>query len=113
GDPMSVAELDLAPAQPWLTAPGRAGRSVERPPEPVQGPTGRTIWVTTPADYGAEHAPDAPVLLVLDGEVWLRRGHVVNSVAALAAAGLIRPPVVVHINNGPPERRLTELSVDS
>lgn len=113
GDPLSVAELDLAPAQPWLTAPGGAGRSVRRPPEPVQGPADRTLWVTTPPDYGAEHAPDAPVLLVLDGEVWLRRGHVLDSVAALAATGRIRPPVVVHVDNGPPERRLTELSIDS
>ena len=48
GDPLSVAELDLAPTQPWLTAPGGAGRSVRRPPEPVQGPAGRTLWVTTP-----------------------------------------------------------------
>src|SRR5699024_12498708 len=35
------------------------------------------------------------------------------AVAAPPATGRIRPPVVVHIDNGPPERRLTELSIDS
>lgn len=113
GETLSVARLDRAPEQPWIRTPHNGDAPAPTTPEPVEGPGGRTLWVVPPADDGLPHHPQAPVLLVLDGAVWLRRRHVTDTVAAQAAAGLIRPPVIVYVDNGEPERRMAELSVDS
>jgi len=111
GETLSVAHLDRAPAQPWIRE--RADHLPAPAPHPVDGPDGRRLWVTTPADYGAPHRPDAPLLVVLDGAIWTRRRHVTGTAAAQAACGLIRPPVIVHVDNGDPVERTGELSVDS
>ena len=113
GETLSVARLDRAPEQPWIRADGFGVAPAATPPDAVAGPGGRRLWVTTPADYGAPHHPDAPLLLVLDGAIWLRRRHVVDTAAAQSAAGRIRPPVIVHVDNGEPGHRLADLSVDS
>lgn len=111
---LSLAELDRAPAQPWIRDADRA----QPTPHPVTGPRGRRLWVQTPADYlvdplpGASPGP-APVLLVLDGQDWIGRGYVTGSAATLASAGLIRAPVIVHVDNGAPDARVTDLSADS
>lgn len=68
---------------------------------------GRKIWVYTPALI--DRAQSWPVLLVLDGEVWLKRHHLHLALAQLMDAGLIAPAYMVFIDSGGTEQRWQEL----
>ena len=68
---------------------------------------GRQIWVYTPASIS--RAQSCPVLLVLDGEVWLKRHHLHLALAQLMDAGLIAPAYIVFIDSGGTEQRWQEL----
>lgn len=68
---------------------------------------GRQIWVYSPAPISRTQS--YPVLLVLDGEVWLKRHHLHLALAQLMDAGLIAPAYIVFINSGGTEQRWQEL----
>jgi len=68
---------------------------------------GRKIWVYTPALI--DRAQSWPVLLVLDGEVWLKRHHLHLALVQLMQAGLIAPAYMVFIDSGGTEQRWQEL----
>ena len=68
---------------------------------------GRQIWVYTPALI--DRAQSWPVLLVLDGEVWLKRHHLHLALTQLMQAGLIAPAYIVFIDSGGTEQRWQEL----
>lgn len=68
---------------------------------------GRKIWVYTPALISRSQS--WPVLLVLDGEVWLKRHHLHLALAQLMDAGLIAPAYIVFIDSGGTEQRWQEL----
>ena len=68
---------------------------------------GRQIWVYTPALISRTQS--CPVLLVLDGEVWLKRHHLHLALAQLMQAGLIAPAYMVFIDSGGTEQRWQEL----
>ena len=68
---------------------------------------GRQIWVYTPALI--DRSQSWPVLLVLDGEVWLKRHHLHLALAQLMQAGLIAPAYMVFIDSGGTEQRWQEL----
>ena len=68
---------------------------------------GRHIWVYTPALIDRAHS--WPVLLVLDGEVWLKRHHLHLALTQLMQAGLIAPAYIVFIDSGGTEQRWQEL----
>lgn len=68
---------------------------------------GRQIWVYTPAPIS--RAQSCPVLLVLDGEVWLKRHHLHLALVQLMQAGLIAPAYMVFIDSGGTEQRWQEL----
>ena len=68
---------------------------------------GRQIWVYTPAAISRPQS--YPVLLVLDGEVWLKRHHLHLALAQLMDAGLIAPAYIVFIDSGGTEQRWQEL----
>ena len=68
---------------------------------------GRQIWVYTPAPISRTQS--YPVLLVLDGEVWLKRHHLHLALAQLMEAGLIAPVYIVFIDSGGTEQRWQEL----
>lgn len=68
---------------------------------------GRQIWVYTPALI--DRAQSWPVLLVLDGEVWLKRHQLHLALAQLMDAGLIAPAYIVFIDSGGTEQRWQEL----
>ena len=68
---------------------------------------GRQIWVYTPAPISRTQS--YPVLLVLDGEVWLKRHHLHLALAQLMQAGLIAPAYIVFIDSGGTEQRWQEL----
>ena len=68
---------------------------------------GRQIWVYTPATISRTQS--YPVLLVLDGEVWLKRHHLHLALAQLMDAGLIAPAYIVFIDSGGTEQRWQEL----
>ena len=68
---------------------------------------GRQIWVYTPAPINRTQS--YPVLLVLDGEVWLKRHHLHLALTQLMDAGLIAPAYIVFIDSGGTEQRWQEL----
>lgn len=68
---------------------------------------GRQIWVYIPAPIS--RAQSYPVLLVLDGEVWLKRHHLHLALTQLMQAGLIAPAYIVFIDSGGTEQRWQEL----
>lgn len=68
---------------------------------------GRQIWVYTPAPISRPQS--YPVLLVLDGEVWLKRHHLHLALEQLMDAGLIAPAYIVFIDSGGTEQRWQEL----
>ena len=68
---------------------------------------GRQIWVYTPALISCSQS--WPVLLVLDGEVWLKRHHLHLALVQLMQAGLIAPAYMVFIDSGGTEQRWQEL----
>lgn len=68
---------------------------------------GRKIWVYTPALISRSQS--WPVLLVLDGEVWLKRHQLHLALVQLMQAGLIAPAYMVFIDSGGTEQRWQEL----
>lgn len=68
---------------------------------------GRQIWVYTPAPISRTQS--YPVLLVLDGEVWLKRHHLHLALTQLMDAELIAPAYIVFIDSGGTEQRWQEL----
>lgn len=111
----SVVSLPLAPAWPlgeWPVfsdaAAGADSLDAGRLDAVADLDTlGRQIWVYTPALIG--RAQSWPVLLVLDGEVWLKRHHLHLALAQLMEAGLIAPAYIVFIDSGGTEQRWQEL----
>lgn len=116
GRQMSMVSLSAAPPQPWLNArPGTAVGTVRSLQVPaITGFTGRTVWVYeparrsgtgstagTPAQTGVPptrgHGKDTgddddfPVVLLLDGEVWLHSVGITSTMDNLIAAGRIPP----------------------
>mgnify|MGYP000883126130 FL=1 len=111
----SVVSLPLAPAWPlgeWPVfsdaAAGAGSLDAGRLDAVADLDTlGRQIWVYTPAPIS--RAQSCPVLLVLDGEVWLKRHHLHLALAQLMDAGLIAPAYIVFIDSGGTEQRWQEL----
>lgn len=105
----SVVSLPLAPAWPlgeWPVFADDAGAGRLDAIADVET-LGRQIWVYTPALI--DRAQSWPVLLVLDGEVWLKRHHLHLALAQLMDAGLIAPAYMVFIDSGGTEQRWQEL----
>lgn len=111
----SVVSLPLAPAWPlgewpvFADAVADAGRLNAGKLDVVADldTLGRQIWVYTPAPISCTQS--YPVLLVLDGEVWLKRHHLHLALAQLMDAGLIAPAYIVFIDSGSTEQRWQEL----
>ncbi|MFD7063652.1 enterochelin esterase [Streptomyces sp. NPDC059906] len=93
----SVFALPDAPAEPWAGRRGTvpAGR-VERHRVPGSAPVGdRDVWVYLPP--GRDRAPAAPlpVVVLCDGDMWLGRLGLGDTLDALIADGALPPLVVV------------------
>lgn len=105
----SVVSLPLAPAWPlgeWPVFVDDAGAGRLDAIADVET-LGRQIWVYTPALI--DRAQSWPVLLVLDGEVWLKRHQLHLALVQLMDAGLIAPAYMVFIDSGGTEQRWQEL----
>ncbi|NHC14113.1 enterochelin esterase [Motilibacter sp. E257] len=104
----SVAELPQAPAQAYLRArPGvPRGEVVEHD---VQGAElgSRRVWAYTPA---APAGSALPLLVLLDGEMWLHRLSIVPTLDNLIADGAVPPLVAVMPEAGTREARFRDLS---
>ncbi len=104
----SVVELPDAPPQPW-TQP-RAGASTGS----VTGHrlTGeRRVWCYQPA--GVDSATPLPLLLVLDGEVWVQPSHSLPVLLDnLIADGVLGPVRAVLLDSGGRDRRWQELGTE-
>lgn len=103
GTPMSVVQLPDAPRQAQLARrPGVArGELAER-----SGPDGRRVWVYSPPEPPGE---PAPVVLVLDGEVWASTQDLATTMDNLIHDGLVRPAYLVMLDSGGPSARWDEL----
>lgn len=109
--PMSVASLPGAPAQPWLDRrPGVAnGRVSETRIQSAILANERSVWIYTPPGYG-EPDVDYGLLLLLDGESYLRPEAPGPAILDNLIAGKrIQPVVAVGIGNVP-GKRTTELT---
>ncbi|NHC45398.1 enterochelin esterase [Motilibacter aurantiacus] len=107
----SVAELPDAPAQPYLRArPGVRRGSVTRHEvaSAAYGPA-RAVWAYTPAGHRAGGGP-YPLLVLLDGEMWLERLSIVPTLDNLVAEGLVPPLVAVLPEAGSRQERFRDLS---
>ena len=100
GFPLSVAELPHAPAQPWLAPRG-----------PLRGELAehllddRPLWAYRPAEF----RPGGPVVVALDGEMWLDSQSLPAMVDNLIEDGLPEAPVVLLVPGGDRLRRWSEL----
>lgn len=106
----SVVSLPLAPAWPlgeWPVFADDAADAGRLDAVADAETLGRQIWVYTPAPIS--RAQSYPVLLVLDGEVWLKRHHLHLALTQLMQAGLIAPAYIVFIDSGGTEQRWQEL----
>ena len=106
----SVVSLPLAPAWPlgqWPVFSDDAAGAGRLDAIADVETLGRQIWVYTPALISRSQS--WPVLLVLDGEVWLKRHHLHLALAQLMDAGLIAPAYIVFIDSGGTEQRWQEL----
>ena len=106
----SVVSLPLAPAWPlgqWPVFSDDAAGAGRLDAVADVETLGRKIWVYTPALISRSQS--WPVLLVLDGEVWLKRHHLHLALAQLMDAGLIAPAYIVFIDSGGTEQRWQEL----
>ncbi|MFT4217539.1 MAG: DUF3327 domain-containing protein [Micropruina sp.] len=101
GNTVSVVELPDAPAQRWL-----------KPRGPLRGVLteheldGRRPWVYRPAEFVA----GGPVLIALDGEMWVGEQSLPAMIDNVIADGLIRPPLVLLVPGGDRLRRWAELN---
>lgn len=107
----SVVSLPLAPAWPlgeWPVFADDAAADAGRLDAIADVETlGRKIWVYTPALISRSQS--WPVLLVLDGEVWLKRHQLHLALVQLMQAGVIAPAYMVFIDSGGTEQRWQEL----
>lgn len=98
----SVVSLPDAPAQPWLAPRAGVPRGeLER----ATGPLGRDLWRYTAADA----ALDAPLLLVLDGEVWVTDDILPTTLDNLVADGVVPPLRAVFLASGGRDARWAEM----
>nr|WP_243752095.1 enterochelin esterase [Leucobacter weissii] len=113
GTPLSLVELPDAPRQPWAEHRpdlGSRGALDER-----RGPDGRPVWVYVPAPSAvAAASPGAvsaalPVVVILDGDAWVRHHRISATLDNLIADGQIRPCLVLLPDSGGSERRWEEL----
>ena len=106
----SVVSLPLAPAWPlgeWPVFADDAADAGRLDAVADAETLGRKIWVYTPALISRSQS--WPVLLVLDGEVWLKRHQLHLALVQLMQAGLIAPAYMVFIDSGGTEQRWQEL----
>ena len=106
GVEQSVVEGPEAPAQPWLVERGgiEAGTLVQ-----AEAPGGRTVWLYDPADVDPEVA--LPLMVVLDGEVWVGAQSLPTTLDNLIADGAA-PMRAVFVDSGGRDARWHDLSAD-
>lgn len=103
----SVVSGPQAPAQPWL-AP-RAGVTPGSLTE-AAGPGGRRVWLHEPAR--CEPGQVMPLLVVLDGEVWVGPQSLPTTLDNLVADGEVPPVRTVFLDSGGREARWADLGAD-
>ena len=96
GAPRSVASAPRAPAPPWegLAPPRRRGR-VHRLTVPLPAGGAERVWVYEPAGGAA----GTSVLILFDGQVWLRQMGLVPALDALIDSGALPPVHVAMIDS--------------
>lgn len=103
GTVMSVVSLPDAPAQDHVARRAGVARGglVER-----IAPEGRRAWVYAPPRPSDE---PAPVVIVLDGEVWTSTQDLATTMDNLIHDGLVRPAHLLLLDSGGPLARWAEL----
>jgi len=105
GLPRSVASMPQAPAQPWLapregTPTGTVTRQV--------APDGRRLWVYDPPGVAEETA--LPLLVVLDGEVWLEMHDLPTTLDNMIDDAAVPPLRALFVDSVDHATRWAELS---
>lgn len=100
----SVVSLPSAPEQPWLAE--RAGVPRGRV-EQLSGPDGRDVWIYDAPGLADDTA--APLLVVLDGEVWTSSQSLPTILDNLVADDEVPPLRAVLQSSGGTDRRWAEL----
>lgn len=112
GTRMSVVELQKVPSQTWLRTrePGSPAGAVTE----VIAPDARTVWVYR--SPGATDDAPLPVVVVLDGDVWVGpRGGLTKAqdlpttLDNLLADGKIPPCIAVFVDSGGRDRRWADM----
>lgn len=104
----SVVSLPDAPPQPWVA------RRPEVPAGRLEhhvGPDGRDTWLHDPPGCSVD-AP-LPLVVVLDGEVWVDRHSLPTTLDNLLADGAIPPVRAVLLGSGGVASRWEELGADA
>ncbi|MBK7819842.1 MAG: enterochelin esterase [Tessaracoccus sp.] len=106
GTVMSVVALSEAPAQPW--AARREDVAERGDVTCAEGPNGRRVWTYVPP--GAPADEPLPVVLLLDGEVWVSSLDLATTMDNLLADGAVRPAYLVMLDSGGPATRRDEMT---
>lgn len=109
GTALSVAEQPAAPPQPWRDAARRSACDASSLSSGV-GPDGHECWLYEPR---IPPGADAPLWLLLDGEVWVERFDFDRALDAMIEQGALPPMRVVFVGSGGVERRWESLGGDS
>lgn len=103
GRRVSVVALEAAPGDHWSTPHGApAGELTAH-----TGPDGRRLWMYLPA--GGCGADGAPLLIMLDGDVWRGTQPLPTMLDNLIEAQAIAPVVAVFVDSADREQRWSEL----
>lgn len=104
----SVVELPDAPPQPWLLPrPGVARGTVTE----HEGPDGRPTWLYDPP--GTDPERPLPLVVVLDGEVWVGPQSLPTTLDNLLADRALGPVRAVLPSSGGRDARWAELGTDA
>jgi len=108
---LSVLELPQAPPQPWWRMrPNVAqGTLTEHRLRSALLGNERRIWVYQPAAYAPDHEP-YPLLLMLDGQVWVQSASIQTTLDNLMDAAAIPPLIAVAVDSLDSETRAAELT---
>lgn len=107
GTVMSVVSLPDAPSQDWVA--GRESLTARGALAVRSGPDRRRVWVYSPPMPEVVPEPPAPVVLVLDGEVWTSSQDLATTMDNLIDDQLVRPAYLVMLDSGGLQARWGEL----
>ncbi len=111
GESLSVLELPQAPTQSWWEVRANVAKGIltEHCLQSELLSNQRNIWVYQPADYAPDNTA-YPLLVMLDGQIWVQSVSIQTTLDNLIAAGEIPPLIMVAIDSLDGDTRGYELT---